>query len=86
MSRFQSVSRHRAARLGISALLLVQALGLVACAGPSGPAAWDKSLVARPEMAMSWNAAATRHDQHIYESKEAAAGGYGVGGGGCGCN
>jgi hypothetical protein len=24
--------------------------------------------------------------QHIYTSKEAASGGYGVGGGGCGCN
>ena len=24
--------------------------------------------------------------QHIYTSKEAATGGYGVGGGGCGCN
>jgi len=28
----------------------------------------------------------TRVQQHIYASKEAATGGYGVGGGGCGCN
>ena len=27
-----------------------------------------------------------RFKQHIYGSKEAARGGYGVGGGGCGCN
>ncbi|MCW5633686.1 MAG: DUF4266 domain-containing protein [Rubrivivax sp.] len=37
-------------------------------------------------MAMSWNPLATRLDQQVYESKEAASGGYGVGGGGCGCN
>lgn len=69
---------------------LLAALGvlsqLAACAGPSGPAAWDKSFVAKPEMAMSWNALGSRLDQQIYESKEAASGGYGVGGGGCGCN
>ena len=27
-----------------------------------------------------------RFTQHIYGSKEAVSGGYGVGGGGCGCN
>ena len=27
-----------------------------------------------------------RYTQHIYVSKESAAGGYGIGGGGCGCN
>ena len=27
-----------------------------------------------------------RYTQHIYFSKESASGGYGVGGGGCGCN
>lgn len=25
-------------------------------------------------------------EQHVYASKEATTGGYGVGGGGCGCN
>ena len=75
----------RAARVGLVAVLSV--LGALAgCAGPSGPAAWDKSFVARPEMAMSWNALGSRLDQQMYESKEAASGGYGVGGGGCGCN
>ena len=27
-----------------------------------------------------------KNEQHIYSSKESASGGYGVGGGGCGCN
>jgi hypothetical protein len=53
------------------------------CAG--GPPAWDKSLLAKPEMTMAWNPLADRFDQHVYESKEGASGGYGVGGGGCGC-
>lgn len=79
----------RAPRGGRSvvALCLAGLLGLLSgCAGPGGPAAWDKSFVAKPEMSMSWNALGSRLDQQIYESKEAASGGYGVGGGGCGCN
>jgi len=59
---------------------------LAACAGGGAPAAWDKSVLAKPEMTMSWNPLAARFEQHVYESKEAASGGYGVGGGGCGCN
>jgi hypothetical protein len=27
-----------------------------------------------------------RNQEHVYQSKEAVTGGYGVGGGGCGCN
>jgi hypothetical protein len=77
--------RHRAGALAAGAVLGAHAL-LAGCAGPTGPAAWDKSFIARPEMAMSWNPLATRLDQQVYESKEAASGGYGVGGGGCGCN
>lgn len=86
--RMRAAARPRvqARRRGaIAALPCLLAL-LGGCAGPSGPAAWDKSFVARPEMAMSWNPLATRLEQQVYESKEAASGGYGVGGGGCGCN
>jgi len=70
-------------RIALACLACAFAAG---CAGPGGPAAWDKSFIARPEMSMSWNALGTRLDQQVYESKEAASGGYGVGGGGCGCN
>jgi hypothetical protein len=78
----------RALRTGAAAGALAVLVALSGCAGPtgpSGPPAWDKALLAKPEMAMSWNALASKYDQHIYESKEAASGGYGVGGGGCGC-
>ena len=74
-------ARSAALLAGLFVPLLLGALG--GCAG--GPAAWDKSLLAKPEMTMSWNPLATRFDQHVYDSKEGASGGYGVGGGGCGC-
>jgi len=78
--------RVRAGRRFAAGLVLAGSALLAGCAGPGGPAAWDKSFIARPEMSMSWNSLGTRLDQQVYESKEAASGGYGVGGGGCGCN
>jgi hypothetical protein len=70
-------------RRGVAIALWAGSALLAGCAGPQ---AWDKGMLARPEMAISWNALAARFEQHIYESKEASSGGYGVGGGGCGCN
>ncbi len=70
----------------VPAACLAVAWLLGGCAGPSGPAAWDKSFIAKPEMSMGWNGLGVRADQHVYESKEGASGGHGVGGGGCGCN
>jgi hypothetical protein len=52
----------------------------------SPPQPWEKGNLARPEMTMGGDALDQRFVQHIYGSKEAASGGYGVGGGGCGCN
>ena len=48
--------------------------------------AWEKGNLARPEMAFERDALDTKFTDHIYFSKEAATGGTGVGGGGCGCN
>jgi hypothetical protein len=50
------------------------------------PAAWEKGILAKPEMTMEADPLDRRFSQHIYTSKEAASGGTGVGGGGCGCN
>ena len=50
------------------------------------PKPWEKGQLARPEMTMSADPLDERFVQHIYSSKEAASGGYGVGGGGCGRN
>lgn len=47
---------------------------------------WERSILARDDMQLEHDAMQTYSDEHIYFSKEAAAGGRGVGGGGCGCN
>ena len=52
----------------------------------SPPQAWQKGALAKPEMTMNNDPLDQAFTQHIYSSKESASGGYGVGGGGCGCN
>ena len=73
---------------------VLRSLGLAAtsvsllsgCSLMSGPQPWEKGHLAKPEMSMGGDALEMRYQGHIYTSKEAASGGYGVGGGGCGCN
>ena len=50
------------------------------------PQAWEKGNLARKEMTMENDPLDQAFTQHVYFSKESASGGYGVGGGGCGCN
>jgi len=64
-------------------LLLIIGLFLSACA-PVKP--WERGNLARPEMSLEPDPIGAGLKNHIYSSKEAASGGYGVGGGGCGCN
>lgn len=47
---------------------------------------WDRQYLANPYMAIDPQPLKSKLRQHIYSSREAASGGYGVGGGGCGCN
>jgi hypothetical protein len=61
-------------------------LVLAGCSSLSPPQAWEKGNLAKPEMTMGSDTLDERFVQHIYSSKENASGGYGVGGGGCGCN
>lgn len=70
-------------RLALAAIVLVL---LSACAGIAPPQPWEKGNLARPDMQFDADRLDTKTQQHIYTSKEAATGGYGVGGGGCGCN
>ncbi|TLU82770.1 MAG: DUF4266 domain-containing protein [Chlorobium sp.] len=65
------------------AFLLLLLLALSAC---SSVQSWEKGTLARPEMTFGGDPLDTRYTEHIYSSKEAASGGSGVGGGGCGCN
>jgi hypothetical protein len=72
-------------RVGCAALVPLIA-ALAGCATVTPPRPWEKGTLARPEMQFDADPLDTKISQHIYTSKEAAAGGYGVGGGGCGCN
>ncbi|WLD57476.1 DUF4266 domain-containing protein [Salinispirillum sp. LH 10-3-1] len=47
---------------------------------------WERGALAQPGMEIDGHPVDTYVDSHIYFSKEAATGGSGVGGGGCGCN
>ena len=47
---------------------------------------WERGYLARPEMNPDGDAGEMKLQQQTYSSKEAASGGYAVGGGGCGCN
>lgn len=65
--------------------LFIVLLALTACSSqPVAP--WERGNLARPEMVRNASAHNIALQEHTYSSKEAAMGGYGLGGGGCGCN
>jgi hypothetical protein len=66
--------------------LLICVAALAGCSVFAPPEPWEKGNLAKPEMTMGGDPLEERFLQHIYFSKENASGGYGVGGGGCGCN
>ncbi len=47
---------------------------------------WERGTLSKKEMSWSPDPLANTLSEHIYFAKEAAAGGYGSAGGGCGCN
>jgi hypothetical protein len=67
-----------------TATLLAGLLAL--CAGCSTVKPWERGQLAERKMQLVPNPAQESLQEHIYFSKEAAFGGQGVGGGGCGCN
>jgi hypothetical protein len=69
-------------RLGLLALLPAMLAGCSSL----GVKPWQREILARPEMALDAYPIDTAFDEHVYFSKEAASGGRGFGGGGCGCN
>lgn len=56
------------------------------CSHLTPVAAWEKADLARPEMTFEADVLEAKFTDHTYFSREAATGGAGVGGGGCGCN
>ena len=65
------------------AVLLLSGSFLTGCAEVKP---WQKGNLARPHMAFEPSPAEARFSRHVEDSKEGSSGGYGVGGGGCGCN
>ena len=76
----------RAGRFPRFVLVLAAALAAGGCASIQPPQPWEKGYLARPDMQFDYDRLDARYTQHIYFSKEGASGGYGIGGGGCGCN
>lgn len=75
----------RTIMLRASALALMAA-GATGCSAITPVQAWEKGTLAKTEMLMEGDGLEARFNEHIYNSREAASGGSGVGGGGCGCN
>ena len=71
-------------RLCTLPLLLAALGGGCALVQPVQP--WEKGVLAKPEMTFEGDRLDSAFVEHTYNSKEAASGGTGVGGGGCGCN
>jgi hypothetical protein len=67
-------------------VLVLLATALLGACAIEPPRAWERDLLARPEMSMDADPLERRTLTHIYTSKENSSGGAGVGGGGCGCN
>ena len=70
----------------LPAFVVVVAVAAAGCATMDPPKPWERGDLAKPAMQIDPDRLETKIQQHIYASKEAATGGYGVGGGGCGCN
>lgn len=67
-------------------LLAVLALSSLTGCALQPPQAFEKGNLAKREMTFGADPLEDAFSQHVYFSKEAASGGTGVGGGGCGCN
>lgn len=74
--------RREAATLALLALTL----SLLGGCASMGVQPWERDLLAQPAMAPEGVPLHGDLDDHVYFSKEAATGGRGFGGGGCGCN
>lgn len=59
---------------------------LLSVSGCSQVRPWEKGKLAKRHMAFDPDPLESKFDRHVQESKEGSSGGYGVGGGGCGCN
>jgi hypothetical protein len=64
--------------------MLAASLAALSACAPVQP--WERGRLAQPQMALDGDTLLSAMDEHVYTSKEAASGGNGAAGGGCGCN
>jgi len=67
-------------------LLLVGLATLLLSAGCANVKPWDRGTLADPIMRSDRDPIGDAQAEHVFFSREEAAGGRSVGGGGCGCN
>ena len=67
-------------------LLAIALGGLGLASGCTHVKPWERNTLADYTMRGDRDVLGVALDEHIYFSREAASGGRGVGGGGCGCN
>ena len=67
-------------------LTLLPLAGFVLLTGCQHVKPWQRGRLADMIMRADRDPIGTAQEEHIYFSREAASGGRGVGGGGCGCN
>lgn len=67
------------------AVVLALAAGLGGCTTPEPVRPWQKGVLSKPQMRLSGDRLEQAFDEHVYASREGAAGGNGASGGGCGC-
>lgn len=75
----------RQKRGGVAALVGLAAVGLTGCSTVRVQP-WERATTASYAMRADRDPLATAAAEHTYFSREAAHGGRGVGGSGCGCN
>ena len=73
-------------RMRLLLLSIAVASACAGCASFDPPQPWEKGELAKPAMQFDPDPLQAKLREHTYTSKEGASGGYGVGGGGCGCN
>jgi hypothetical protein len=70
----------------IALLLLLATLLTLGGAGCANVKPWQRGKLADYTMRPDRDPLADTYAEHIYFTREAASGGRGIGGGGCGCN
>jgi len=75
-------------KFALSGALVLAAILVAGCSTASAVRVrpWERAALADPAMNPDWDPLADAMGDHVNFSREAANGGKGVGGSGCGCN